>query len=130
MLAALRGVFANLMAGVRVALFLPVDRPRFRIDAAQLLLMAIVSALVDFGADWARTDVGATLDWAAVGAELASLALLIAIAALLAWAFSDPPLLVGLPVIVLASLPVVQIVNVAPSIAAAFKTEVLAETIY
>ena len=81
MLASLRGLFANLRAGARLALFARVQRQDFRVDAAQLLLVVVVSALVDNAADWVRTSPDAVLDWAALGAELASFAVLVAIAA-------------------------------------------------
>ena len=108
---ALRGAFANLRSGARLALFAPVQRTDFRVDAAQLLLFFIVSALVDNAADWVRAGPGATLDWAAMGAELTSFAILVTAAALLAWLFADAALVLALPIIVLASLPLVQIAN-------------------
>ena len=118
-LASLCGAFANLRAGARVALFAPVQRQDFRFDAAQLLLFFVVSALVDNAGDWIRAGQGATLDWAAFGAEAASFAVLVVAAAVLAWMFSDAAIIVALPVIVLASLPLVQIVNVASYMATA-----------
>ncbi|HVE51277.1 MAG TPA: hypothetical protein VNG69_16870, partial [Casimicrobiaceae bacterium] len=111
---ALRGLAANLVAGTRVALFVRVERTSFRFDAAQLLLVAIVSALVDALADWVRQPASASLDWSALGGEFAALAVLVAIAALASWLLRDPPLLVALPVTVLASLPLVQIANLVP----------------
>jgi hypothetical protein len=122
MRAALRGLAANLRAGATLALALPVRRSSFRIDAAQLLIAAIVSALIDNGADWLRYGPDAVLDWAALGAEFASLGVLVIVGALLAWLFRDPPLLVALPLIVLFSLPLVQIVNVAPALFALPRT--------
>jgi hypothetical protein len=113
-LAALRGLAANLVAGARLAAFMPVARTAFRIDAAQLLLAAVVSALVDAGADWVRRPPAAMFDIAAGGAELASLALLVAIAAFASWLFRDPPALIALPVVVLVSLPLVQLANLVP----------------
>jgi hypothetical protein len=113
LLAALRGTFGNLRAGARLALFARVQRQDFRVDPAQLVLFFIVSALVDNAADWLRAGQGATLDWAALGAEAASFAVLLAAAALLAWLFGDAALVLALPIIVLASLPLVQIANVA-----------------
>jgi hypothetical protein len=108
---ALRGAFANLRSGARLALFAPVQRPDFHVDAAQLLLFFVVSALVDNAADWVRAGPGSTLEWAALGAELTSFAILVTAAALLAWLFADVALIVALPIIVLASLPLVQIAN-------------------
>ena len=131
-LSTLGGAFANLRAGARLALFARVERQDFRVDAAQLLLAFVVSALVDNAADWVRQPPEATLDWAALGAELASFALLVAVAAMLAWAFSDASLVVALPVVVLVSLPVVQIANLVPHLVGAEDEwpAWLAETLY
>ncbi len=129
--ALLRGLLANLRAGARLALFARVQRQDFRVDAAQLLLAVLVSALVDNAADWVRQSPDAMLDWAALGAELAAFAMLVAIAAVLAWAFSDVSLVVALPIIVLVSLPLVQIANLAPRLAAREDLPPwLAETLY
>ena len=117
MRAAIAGLFANLVAGARLAIFLRVPRQAFRIDAAQLVLAFIVSALIDNAADWVRHGPDATLDWSAP-AEFAALALLVTVAALLAWLFREAPLLLALPIVALVSLPLVQIVNVAPTLLA------------
>lgn len=106
--AALRGLLANLAAGLRLALGLPVTRTAFRVDAAQLVLLVVVSALVDAGIDWLRQGPGVMLDASAVGGELAGFATLMLAAALLAWAARDAALVVALPVVVFASMPVVQ----------------------
>ena len=116
MIAVLRGLAANLGTGLRLALFLPVGRTSFRIDPAQLVLLALASALVDMGADWLRYGPDVVLDLAAIGGELTGFALLLLIAALLAWAFRDPGLVVALAVVVLASLPIVQLANTIPMV--------------
>ncbi|MDH4180926.1 MAG: hypothetical protein OEV46_02870 [Betaproteobacteria bacterium] len=112
--AALRGLAANLLAGARTALLLPVARTSFRIDAAQLLLLAVLSALIDVGTDWLRLGPDVSLDVAAFGSELTGIALLVLIAALLAWAFGEATLVVALPVVVLAALPLTQLCAVLP----------------
>lgn len=116
MLAALRGLAANLHAGARLALFLPVARTAFRIDAAQLVLLAVVSSLFDIGADWLRYGPDALIDYAAIGSELAGFALLLLIGALLAWALGEATLVVALPVVVLAALPLTQLAHVLPGV--------------
>ena len=113
-LGAVSDLLANLRAGARLACFLTVERSAFRIGPAQLVLLAVVSALLDNGADWIRAQPGAALDWAALGAELASLAVLVVVAALVAWFRRDPELLVALPIVVLASFPLVQLANLGP----------------
>jgi hypothetical protein len=117
-MAALRALVANLLAGLRVALPLPVQREAFVVDAAQLVLLAIVSALVDVGADWLRYGPEVVLEPAAIGGELAAFALLLLIAALLGWILRDAMLVIALPIVVLAALPLVQIANVAPTFVA------------
>ena len=51
---ALTSLTRNLVAGLRLALFLPVTRLAFRIDLAQLVLLFVFSALIDVGGDWLR----------------------------------------------------------------------------
>ena len=43
---ALNALGRNLVAGLRVALFMPVERSAFRISAAQLVLIVLVSAAI------------------------------------------------------------------------------------
>jgi hypothetical protein len=106
--AALSALVANLRAGARLALFLRVARLDFRIDARALVLLVVFSALVDIGVERVLAGPDALLDLAAVGGELASLAILVLVAALLGAAFRDASLALALPVIVLASMPLVQ----------------------
>lgn len=113
-LGAVSDLLANLRAGARLACFLTVERSAFRIGPAQLVLLAVVSALLDNGADWIRAQPGAVLDWAALGAEFASLAVLVVVAALLAWLVREPDLSLALPIVVLASFPLVQVANLGP----------------
>jgi hypothetical protein len=119
MRAALTGLIANLAAGARLALLMRVSRQSFRIDAAQLCLAFILSAAIDNAADWIRYGPDVVVDWSALGAELAALALLVMVSALLAWLFRQPALLLALPIVALVSLPLVQIVNVGPALLAA-----------
>ena len=51
---ALESLFRNIVAGLRLALFLPVDRLRFRFDVGQLLLLFVLSALIDIAGDFLR----------------------------------------------------------------------------
>jgi hypothetical protein len=103
----------NLVAGARLTLFRPVDRLQFRVDSLQLLLLVLLSALMDIGADWLRYGPDAELSFAAVGSELAATALLVLTAALLAWWSRQREVLLALPVVVLAAFILLQFVNVA-----------------
>lgn len=118
MRAALRGLAANVAAGLRLALLRPVDRAAFRVDAAQLLLLAVLSALIDVGTDWLRYGPDAAFSAAAAGGELASFALLVLMAAMIAWILRDAALVAALPVVVLAGMPLVQVAAVVPFLAA------------
>ena len=55
----------NLAAGLRLALFMPVERASFRISAAQLILVVLLSAAIDVDAgrseDQVASDVLATV---------------------------------------------------------------------
>lgn len=116
MLAALRGLAKNLAAGLRLALFLRVERTSFRIDAAQLVLLVLASALVDGGADWLRQGPDVVLDVTGLGGELTGFALLLLIAAALAWGLADTALVAALPIVVLASMPIVQLASALPQV--------------
>ncbi len=52
---AISSLYRNLLAGLRLSLFLPVTRLQFRIDLVQLLLLFVFSALIDVAGDWSRT---------------------------------------------------------------------------
>ncbi len=104
----LKTLARNLGAGLRLALFLPVRRLSFRIDLAQLLLVFVFSALVDIAGDWIRYGPDARFSSLGVGNELSTLGLLIAVAALIAVVRRRASLALALPVIVLASAPLIQ----------------------
>jgi hypothetical protein len=114
MLVQLKSLWRNLLAGLRLACFLPVTRLAFRIDIAQLVLLFIVSALIDVGGDWFR--VGPQGEFSALGAgtELCAGALLLLAAALLALCFRQRDLALAIPVIVLAAIPVAQALHFLP----------------
>ena len=105
----------NLVAGARLALFLPVSRLAFRIDVAQVLLLFAVSALADFGADWVRYGPDAVFSWHGAGNELFAGGVLLLLAAVLALAYRQPALTLALPALVLAGLPLPQAALTLPS---------------
>jgi hypothetical protein len=107
----------NLLAGLRLAVFLRVSRLAFRIDLVQLLLLLVVSAAIDVGVDWARFGADGYFSWFGLGNEFYGAGLLLVTAALLALAFRQPSLLVAVPVVVLGALPLLQVVRVVPELA-------------
>jgi hypothetical protein len=112
---ALGNLSRNLLAGLRLALFMRVDRLRFRFDVAQILLLFAVSAIIDFVGDYLRAVPPREFAIEGAGSELYSAALLLLAAALIAVFCKQRQLLLSIPLLVLASLPIVQIVHYAPS---------------
>ena len=84
---------ANLVAGLRLALFFPVRRLAFRLVLPQLLALFVVSALVDVGADWLRYGEDGTFSWYGLGNEILSGGMLVATSAVLALVFRDRSLI-------------------------------------
>ena len=107
----------NLVAGLRLAVFLPVSRLAFRIDLVQLLLLLVVSAAIDIGVDWTRFGADGYFSWFGLGNEFFGAGLLLVTAALLALAFRQSTLALSIPVVVLAAFPILQIVRVVPEVA-------------
>lgn len=116
----MRGAIAdlgrNLAAGLKLALFLPVARSAFRVSPGQFVLVAIVSAAIDVDADWVRAAQDAHFSILGLHGEVYSLGLLILSSAVIAAWRRDATLVLALPVIVLASFPVIQFVNVLPDL--------------
>lgn len=106
-----RGLLADLAAGARLALFLPVRRLAFRVGLAELLALFVVSALVQIGADALRFGEGAAFSWHGLGNEVFSGGLLLLTSAVLALVNRDRALATAIPTIVLASFPLLQLAN-------------------
>ena len=101
----------NVRAGARLACFLPVDRLAFRIDHAQVLLLFGLSAAIDFAGDWFRVTEPRIFSLLGFGSELFGGALLLLTAALIALLVRQRGLMLALSVVVLAALPLPQIVH-------------------
>jgi hypothetical protein len=86
----LRGLGRNVVAGLRVALFLPVRRLDFRIDIPSLVLLIAIDVAFVFASDYIVTPPPVTIGYYGV-ANLGFVTLLIVIAALaLGGAFRQP----------------------------------------
>ncbi len=109
-----RGLFADLATGLRLALFLPVRRIAFRVGLPELLSLFVVSALVQIGADALRYGENATFSWYGLGNEVFSGGLLLLTSAVLALFNRDRALATAIPVVVLASFPILQLANAMP----------------
>jgi hypothetical protein len=106
----------NLASGVRLALFMRVDSQSFRVSATQLVLLVLVSAAIDIDADWLRATGDARFSLAGLQGELFALGLLALTAAVLAAARRERSLYLALPVVILASFPIVQVVHLLPDL--------------
>lgn len=109
-----RGLSADLAAGLKLALFLPVRRIAFRAGLPELLSLFVVSALVQIGADAMRYGENATFSWYGLGNEVFSGGLLLLTSSVLALFNRDRALATAIPVVVLASFPVLQLANAMP----------------
>ena len=106
---ALGNLSRNLLAGLRLALFMRVDRLRFRFDVAQILLLFLVSAIIDVVGDYLRAAPPREFMIEGAGSELYSAALLLLGTAIIAVLCRQRQLAMSIPVLVLASLPIVQL---------------------
>jgi len=109
-----RALAANLVAGLKLALFTPVRLVDFRIDLGQLLALFVVSALVDVGADWLRYGDEGVFSWFGLGNEVLAGALTVLTAAVLALLYRERSLALAIPVVALAAFPVLQLANAVP----------------
>ena len=112
---ALGSLSRNLLAGLRLALFMRVDRLRFRFDVGQLLLLFLVSAIIDIVGDYLRAAPPREFAIEGAGSELYSAALLLLCTAIIAILCRQRQLTLSIAVLVLASLPIVQVLHYVPS---------------
>ena len=111
-----RSLGLNLLAGLKTALFRPVSRLSFRVDAAQLLALFAISALLDVARDWFRTGSDRVFSLLGAGTEFYGAGVLLFLAAILALAYRQRGMLLRLPLIILAALPPLQIALELPSL--------------
>lgn len=111
---ALRSLVQNLAAGLRLALFMRVSRLAFRVDAAQLLLLFIVSCVIDIAGDRLRFGSDSLFVTHGAGTELAGVAMLGVVALVVAIALRRQAMALAIAVAVMASLPIVQVVHYLP----------------
>ena len=109
----LHSLVRNLRAGLRVAAFQPVTRLDFRIGIAELLLLLVVSALLDFAGDWLHYGPAGQIWWFGAGAEFFGAGSLLICAAVLSLGFRRTWLALAVPVIALSAYPVVQLAHTA-----------------
>jgi hypothetical protein len=116
MRSALIGLGRNLASGLRLALFMRVERNAFRISAAQLVLIVLVSAAIDIDADWLRAPRDAHFSLLGLHGELFALGLLVLSWAVIAMLRRERDVVLALPIVILASFPAIQIVHLLPNL--------------
>ncbi|MEO8847127.1 MAG: C13 family peptidase [Casimicrobiaceae bacterium] len=112
--AAVRSLWSNLAAGLRLALMLRVSPLAFRIDGVQLLLLFVVSCAIDVAGDRLRFGGDSAFSALGAGTELASIAMLSGVALVVAIALRRQALALAIVVTAMASLPLVQIFHYLP----------------
>ncbi|MEP7063443.1 MAG: C13 family peptidase [Betaproteobacteria bacterium] len=111
---ALRALWRNVVAGLRLALFMRVRPFAFHVDGVQLLLLFVLSCLIDVGGDRLRFGGDSTFVSQGAGTELAGIALLGVVALVVAIALRRQALALAIAVTAMASLLIVQVVHYAP----------------
>jgi hypothetical protein len=104
-------LWRNLRAGLRLALGLPAALLEFRIGVWQLVLVFAFNVALGALVDYVRAGPAPVLSMYAVVYEGFMAAVLLLIAALLGAMFRQPHLRLALPVIVLASEPILSLVS-------------------
>ena len=113
---AIGSLLRNLGAGARLASFRRVDALAFRIDVPQLLLLFVLSALIDVAGDWFRAAEPRAFSSLGAGPELYSAGLLLLGSAVIALINRQRHVVLALPVIAMASLPLVQVIHFLPHV--------------
>ena len=106
----------NLVAGLRLALFMRVERSAFRVSATQLVLIVLVSAAIDIDADWVRAPHDARFSVLGLHGELFALGLLTLSSAVIAMLRRERDVYLALPIVMLSAFPAIQIVHVLPGL--------------
>jgi Peptidase C13 family len=120
---ALSALGRNLVAGLRLAFFMPVTRLAFRIDLGQLLVLFVASAAIDIATDWIRFGLDARFSWLGAGGELYTISVLLLSAAAQALLFRQRALALAIPVLALAAYPAIQLIHIVPYAFSALDTD-------
>ena len=107
----LRDFWRNLRSGLRLAFGLPVSLLAFRVTPSQLVLFLAIDVLGDVLIDYLRTDPRAVFSAHAIVYEGFLAAVLLLTGAALSAAYRQPHLRLAIPVVVLASLPALDLLQ-------------------
>ena len=109
----MKELLQNLLAGAKLALFLPVQASEFRASAPQYALLAIFSFAVWVGAAAARAGFEGDFDSSALIVYLATVTLVLATALLVALVYGAPDRLLLIAVALTASDPLFELASLA-----------------
>jgi hypothetical protein len=104
-------LWRNLNSGLRLAFAMPVSLLSFRVSVRQLIVLAVLNILVGAMVDYVRAGAESVFAPHAIVYEGFNIAALLLIAAVLSAAFRQPHLKLALPVLVLASEPVTNLLD-------------------
>jgi hypothetical protein len=113
-----RGLSRNLLAGARLALFLPVRPLDFRISAAQCVALVTACLALWFALGVLQEGIPGELDFDALTAALAGIPILLGVCLVAARVFREARLAPAFAVVLLASAPTFLIVDYAVALAA------------
>ena len=108
-----RGLGQNLLAGLRLAFFLPVRALDFRASAGQCMALVVAGLVVWLGLGILQLGIPGTVDLGALTAALALVPVLLAGSILAAMLLREPRLALAFAVALLAITPVVLVVDYA-----------------
>ena len=107
------GLARNLLAGTRLALFLPVRALDFRISIGQYVALVFTSLAFWLAGGMLRAGFPGTVDFGALTTGLAEIPLVLFTCLLAARAFREAPLAVAFAVLLVATDPVFEVAGVA-----------------
>ncbi len=105
----MRALLHNLLAGFRLATFFKVDAADFRVSIRQLVWLLLIEFALGVGISYVMLDGAARFNPYAVVQALASVTLMLAVAALLAHWLRTPALLLGYAVAATAMAPMLLV---------------------
>lgn len=112
------GLRRNLLAGTRLALFLPVRALDFRISIGQYVALVFASLAFWLFGGMLRAGFPGTVDFGALSAALAEIPLVLGACLLAARVFREAQLAVAFAVLLVATDPIFEVVGVAAQLAA------------
>jgi hypothetical protein len=106
-----RGLAGNLIAGARLALFLPVRALDFRVSGAQCVVLILVCLALWFALGVAQHGAAGTVDFGGLTTALAAIPILLLVCFLASTLFGEARLALAFAVVLLAGVPAFLVVD-------------------